>query len=109
MQATVIGDLDAARTPPRRGGPRGNEAGSPTRLRSDHALAAVIARQSGDTNALTDEAALAEEFGRRRLLTVAVEAAAMVGSRGALGPGQSLLLQVFGGGLRQCAATWTGY
>jgi len=100
MQATVIGDLDAARTHRDAAVRAGTEAGEPDTFAINHALAAVIARQSGDTDALTTEAALAEEFGTSEgYLAVAVEAAAMWVAAGALDQARSLLLQVVGGGL----------
>ena len=99
MQATVLGD-QAARAHREAAVRAGTEAGEPDTFAINHALAAAIARQTGDTDVLKTEAALFEEFGTSEgYLTVAVEAAALWVAAGALDHARSLLLQLVGSGL----------
>jgi hypothetical protein len=100
MQATVVGDLDAARVHRDLAVRAGSEAAEPDTLAINRALTAAIARQEGDTEALTTEAQLFEDFGTSEgYVAVAVEAAALWVAAGRIEHARSLLLQVVGGGL----------
>ncbi len=100
MQATVVGDLEAARAHRDAAVRAGSEAGEPDTFAINHALTAAIARQTGDVAVLKTEAALAEEFGTSEgYLAVAVEAAALWVAAGELEHARSSLLQAVGSGL----------
>lgn len=100
MYATVVGDLDAARAHRNAAVRAGTEAGEADTFAIDHALAAAIARQTGDSAALAAEARVCAEFGTSEgYLAVAVEAAALWSAAGEVDQARALLLQVVGNGL----------
>lgn len=100
MQATVVGDLDAARAHCDAAVVAGTEAGEADTRGIRHALTVAIARQRGDIDVLKSEAAQYEEFGTSEgYLAVAVEAAALWVAASEPERARSLLLQVTGSGL----------
>lgn len=100
MHATVVGDLDGARSYRAAAVRAGVEAGEPDTFAIDHALAAAIARPAGDVETLTREARIYEAFGTfEGVLSVAVEAAALWLAAGEPDRARSLLVQLVGHGL----------
>ncbi len=99
MHALMIGDLASAaslRTAAMRAGEDAGEADTPA---IDHTLAAGIARQSGDRDALAAEAAVFEEFGTAEAVpSVIAEGAQLWLAAGEVGRARALTDQVAGTG-----------
>jgi hypothetical protein len=97
MYALLSGDLDAAGRALREVAAAGTEAGEADTPLIGHMLAAGIARQAGDLEALAREAASYEEFGVTEAVTwVAAEAALLWVAAGEPGRARALLHQLAG-------------
>ena len=97
MYALLTGDLDAARRALREVAAAGAEAGEADTSLIGHMLAAGIARQANDADALAEEAALYEEFGIREAVTwVAADGALLWAAAGEADRARGLLHQLAG-------------